>query len=105
TQMALIGNVSNVGNESFSVVEFADMAMVVGGFRGGGGGGGGLSTTASGGFNFSHEFNPRTSVRSSYFLNHADNTQDRELLQQQLFGNTLGSLMEETSNRESINFN
>src|SRR5690606_22379799 len=32
-------------------------------------------------------------------------TQDRELLQQQLFGNTLGSLMEETSNRESINFN
>ena len=104
TQAAVIANASNVQREGFSSDGFRVFEFFGGDGRGGGSGGG-LTTTASGGLNLTHDFTPRTSLRSSYFLNHSDQTRDRETFQQQLLGNTLGSITDETSSRDALNFN
>ncbi len=112
TQLALIGNATDVEGSGFSSGDI----IAISGARGGGGfsqlqnvrGGRGLSTTASGGLNLSHDFSPRTKIRSSYFLNYADNLVDSDVLQEQLVGGrgeTAGALTTLAGNDVSTSWN
>lgn len=104
TQLAFIGNATDVSGSGFSSNEF----VVLGQARGGGGfqsSGSGLTTSASAGLNFSHDFSDKTKVRSSYFVNYSDNLVDSDVLQQQLTGVSGGALTVQQRNDESENLN
>ncbi len=118
TQFSVIGNVNNINRQSFS---FGDFMSFMGGMSSMMSGGGfsfdtggvqlggdisdGFSTTTSGGLNFSRDFGSKTELTSSYFLNHIDNNQERDVLQQQLIGSTGSSLVSQASDQGSKNLN
>jgi len=92
TQLALIGNGSDVERASFGRNEFIQLQNV----RGGGGNGlggvnGGLTESWSAGLNGSHDFREKSTLRTSYFVNGADNLKDGNIFLQQLVGQTLGA--------------
>ncbi len=105
-QLALTANANNVNRAGFNWGGFADFA---GGGRGGGGGGGnndGFTETVSLGVNGSQDFgNEDNWLRGSYFISELDNLQDQTLQQEALFGATVGSLVDQTSNQEAGNRN
>ncbi|NNE34400.1 MAG: outer membrane beta-barrel protein [Rhodothermales bacterium] len=106
TQLALIGNATDVSGQRFSSGDVA----AIGGSRGGGGfaqvgGGSGLTTAASGGINLSHDIKKSTRLRSSYFLNYADNLVDSDILQQQLVNGRDGALTVQNGSDESESLN
>ena len=83
TQLALTANANNVNQSRFGWSDFAD-------FAGGGGRGGGpndgFTETMVLGLNASRDFGEETWLRGSYFISQLDNSQDRTLQQQALFG-------------------
>lgn len=92
SQLALIGNGSDVTTSGFGNNEFVQLA----GARGGGGNGfsglsGGLNESWSGGLNGSHSFKKDSKIEASYFLNGSDNLIDGNVLRQQLAGNSISS--------------
>jgi len=117
TQLSFLGNLNNVNQQSFSFGGYMSFSGGLQGMMGGGGGieisdfsGGnrvddGFSTTTAAGLNFNHDFNAKTSLRSSYFYNGIDNTQDRTVRQQQLAGAALSSRSFQEARQESDNQN
>ncbi len=102
TQLSLTANANNVNQAGFNWRDFADFA---GGGRGGGSNDG-FTETLSLGLNASRDFgddDDDTWVRGSYFISQLDNSQDRTLQQQALFGSDVASLVDQTSNRETGN--
>lgn len=103
TQLALTANANNVNRAGFNWRDFADFA---GGGGRGGGGNDGFTETMSLGINASRDFGDEdTWVRGSYFVSELDNSQDRTLHQQALFGSDIASLVDQTSNQEADNRN
>ena len=102
TQLSLTANANNVNQAGFSWRDFADFA---GGGRGGGSNDG-FTETMSLGLNASRDFgddDDDTWVRGSYFISQLDNSQDRTLQQQALFGSDVASLVDQSSNQETGN--
>lgn len=110
TQLSLIANVNNINRQSFSVGDYFQFMGGMGAMGRGGtftiGGNGipvggeteaGFSDTFSIGLNGNHEFNARTSLRSSYFLHAIDKATTRFTRREQFFGDDLSSLLEEDS--------
>lgn len=100
TQLALLGNGTDVGSSGFGDNEFVQLA----GARGGGGNGfsglsGGLNESWSGGLNAAHSFKKDSKIEASYFLNGSDNLIDGNVLRQQLAGNSIST----ESNQNGIN--
>ena len=115
TQMSVIGNWNNINQQGFSTNELMSM---MGGMRmtfaGGLGGVGipinqrvsdGYSLTRAGGLNFNRDFNAKTSLESSYFLNGIDNIQDRVINQQQLVGAGQSSRSNQASLQDTRSMN
>ncbi|MDE2752902.1 MAG: TonB-dependent receptor [Gemmatimonadota bacterium] len=104
TQLALTANANNVNRAGFNWRDFADFA---GGGGRGGGGNDGFTETMSLGLNASRDFGAGddTWIRGSYFVSELDNSQDRTLQQQALFGSDIASLVDQTSNQEAGNRN
>ena len=121
-QLSLTARANNVNQSGFSWADYLDFAAGAeaiaadiaaagrGGGRGGGlqfGGGGrsddGFTETMSFGFNGGRDFGEDSWVRGSYHVSALDNLQDRTVQQQALFGSTLGSLVDQTSNQETGN--
>ena len=116
TQISVLANLNNVNQQGFSYQDYLRFAgglnkvIAGGGFEGSGiplglGTSDGFSTTSSGGVNYNVDLSPKTSIRSSYFLNHVDNSIDRSVLQQQLLGSQLASLVEEDGSNSTENLN
>ncbi len=118
TQISFLGNLNNVNQQSFSMGEYMSfmgglqgMMSGRGGFislsevQSGNGVNAGFSQTMAAGLNFNHDFSAKTSLRSSYFFNEIDNTQDRTVRQQQLAGASLSSLSLQEGRQESLNRN
>ncbi len=108
TQLAVLGNASDVSGSRFSSGD----VVAIGHSRGGGGfninsggAGGGLTTAISGGLNASHDFNKDTKIRSSYFVNYADNLVDSDILQQQLVGDRISALTTQAGYDQSESLN
>ena len=102
TQLSLTANANNVNQAGFNWRDFADFA---GGGRGGGSNDG-FTETMSLGVNASRDFgddDDDTWVRGSYFVSQLDNSQDRTLQQQALFGSDVASLVDQSSNQETGN--
>lgn len=118
TQFSVLGNVNNVNQQGFSVGDYISFMGGLGSMGGGGrtlalGGGGpsigtslsdGFSETLSGGLNFNRDFSEKTDIRSSYFINSLENTQNRSLSQEQLLGPDRSSLVGESGNQLSDNW-
>ncbi len=101
-QLALTANANNVNRAGFNWGDFQNFA---GGGRGGGGNDG-FTETMSLGINASRDFgDDDTWVRGSYFVSELDNSQDRTLQQQALFGSDVASLVDQTSNQQTGNRN
>ena len=103
TQLAFIGNATDVTGAGFTFGTIDDRGGGRGGFNLGGGSG--LTTSASGGLNLSHDFAPESHLRSSYFLNYSDNLVDSDVLQQQIVNNSAGALSTMIGNNTSTNLN
>lgn len=115
TQIALLANINNVNRQGFAFGDYMQFLGGMGAMMDGGGfrlGGGvplgsdlsdGFSETLSIGLNASHDFSDRTSIRSSYILSSIENTQDRTVQQQQLFGSSLTGDLSETSRQLTDN--
>lgn len=100
TQLSLTANANNVNNAGFNWRDFADFA----GGRRGGGSNDGFTEAISLGVNASRDFgDDDTWLRGSYFISQLDNSQDRTLQQQALFGSDVASLVDQTSNQETGN--
>ena len=105
-QLALTASANNVNQGGRSRGGFSNLAA---GMPGGGGGsrGGrssdGFTETMSLGLNGSREFSEDTWLRGSYSVRHLDNSQDRILQQQALFGADVASLVDQTSNQSAGN--
>ncbi len=101
-QLALTANANNVNRARFNWGGFGDFA----GRGGGGGNNDGFTETVSLGVNGSQDFGDEDNwLRGSYFISELDNLQDRTLQQHALFGATVGSLVDQTSNQEAGNRN
>jgi hypothetical protein len=111
TQLAALGNLNNTGQAGFSWGDVGSFAgggralEVAGGGRGGGGGGrdDGFTETLALGLNASHDFAEDTWLRSSYFLSTLDNVRNSALLQHQLFGSEVASLLDQTTSEHTDN--
>jgi hypothetical protein len=115
TQLALLANFNNVNRQGFAFGDYMQFMGGMGAMMSGGGfrlGGGvplgtdlsdGFSETLSIGLNASRDFSDRTSIRSSYILSSINNTQDRVVQQQLLFGSSASGDVAETSNQVSDN--
>ncbi len=105
-QLALTANANNVNQGGSSRGGFGNLAA---GMPGGGGGsrGGrssdGFTETMSLRLNGSREFSEDTWLRGSYSISQLDNSQDRTLQQQALFGSDVASLVDQTSNQKAGN--
>jgi len=107
TQLAALGNVNNTGQAGFSWGDFQNFAggsrALVGGEGRGGGSNDGFTETLALGLNASHDFAEDTWIRSSYFLSTLDNVQNSALLEQQLFGSEVASLLDRTTSEHTDN--
>lgn len=91
TQLAVIGNASNVGQP---------------GFRGGDGGGSsssGFTESLGLGFNGSRDFGSESWLRGSYFFGMTDNLRNQTLDEERLLGSEVASLVEGVSENQSDN--
>lgn len=99
TQVALIGNASNVTQPGFR--------RGGGAFRGSGAGSGGgsqgLFENLSLGVNASRDFGSETWLRTSYFFGQSDNLRARTLEEERLLGSESASFVEGVSENESSN--
>ena len=100
TQLALTVNANNVNRAGFNWRDFADFA---GGGGRGGGSNDGFTEALSLGVNGSRDFGEDSWLRGSYFISELDNSQDRTLQQQALFGSDVASLVDQTSSQETGN--
>ena len=105
-QLALTASANNVNQGGRSRGGFSNLAAGMpggGGGRRGGGSGDGFTETMSLGLNGSREFTEDTWLRGSYSVRHLDNSQDRTLQRQALFGSDVASLVDQVSNQTAGN--
>ena len=109
---SIIGNFNNVNQQGFSVDDYISFMGGMGGFRSGRNSGipinSGLSdgfiTTNAGGINLNYDFNPKTEMNVSYFINNIDNEIDRLSTTENFFRG--GNLFtEEGSEQNSVGTN
>ncbi len=109
-QASLLGNFNNINEQGFSTTDYFNFMSRAGGGRGRNSGlqiNNGLSdgfvTTASGGLNLNYEFNPRSKLNVSYFLNNIDNDIAQSSIREYFLEEDNELFQNESSNQSNAN--
>lgn len=121
SQMSILGMSNNINDPGFSFNEYINFMGGMGNFMSGGNmslsvntqdsgiplgynNSPGITNTAAGGMNFNYDFNDKTELQSSYFINRIDNNTMQSLKRQNL-ASSLNFDKLENSDRNNINLN